>query len=440
MFSYKFAKTFILEDDGCVLAYFSLLKDNDGTIPKNPSPEFSNINGWANSQPYITNVDWDTYVDDTWDPTYNNLKMVASTGAQSIKITGVDKDGETDNPYKASAIRLCMSRNRDEDGDGKIGEGELKWYLPASLQLDFISLCHLSFYDPLLDFNGLFDKYVVTDSWGNEYVVPLEAMVNDPKGYDLERHKSSFGAYTYITSDFKKVATHEMINTKAYDFNSTYTARPIEMRCVRNLGSPAEHQPGKIYKYNSDTKRFIMKNLDDRSVRSEKVVNKELEPNTNYSMGNRVYKGFQVAKNYVTINKSSWPDSKIVLHEALTSEDNPCRTYSSTDDGEVGSWRVPNLTELALMMFEDIGKKDKDRILPMSPSNNGVFACNTAWSFTPSEVVWGRAFLTKKDGSDWSSTLTDPRYSVVWKETYTTNNLAIRCVKDVDPTPVELVD
>ena len=414
---------------------------SDGTIP---NTGFSVTNGWYNTWSYIENVSWDTYVASTVNTTYHNLNMVASDPAKRQQLNPTSPAGEangsTDNPYKASAIRLCMNRNRDENGNGKIDQDELKWYLPSSLQVDFISLCHFSYYDPLLDYNGMYkNPKISNDTWGNDYIILPEMTVNE-KGYDAKQAKN-YTHYTYVTSDFKKVATHEVINTKSYSL-AEYSARPEQMRCVRNLGIAEENQattvPSAIFSYSDN--RFDMSLLDSRSLRALKMVHKELEPSTNFSEWNRPYKRFRVAKNFNQLNKGThgWASSIVVLHDALTNDEiNPCRTYldpGETEAEHAGSWRVPNLSELALMMFYDESRPSgAAAILPVS--SNYIFVCNTVWSFTPSKVVWGRAFTTRymSGSTDWSTTLTDGKYKDGhWQETEAKYNIAIRCVKDID--------
>jgi hypothetical protein len=320
-----------------------------------------------------------------------------------------------------------MNRNRDENGNGVIDEDEMKWYLPSSIQLDFITLCHFSYEDPLLDFNRLYNESQMDDTYGNQFVYLPEG--NYSSGYNINS-AVNYTYYTYITSDYKKVATQEMSNTKFYSFSSQ-AARPGEMRCVRNLGdySTNSDEPDLIYTF--DNNRFQMKNLDSRSLRSVKVVGKELDSNTNYDEENRPYKNFKVAKNLAgPVTAADMGASNVVLHTMLRSDRNPCRTYA--EDGEpAGTWRAPNLTELSLMIFHDNLKTDNVTLLPTSGSP--VYACNTVWSFTPNKEVWGRAFLSRRENNMWSTTLTNPSYSNNhWQETFT-NAVYIRCVKDVDP-------
>ena len=311
------------------------------------------------------------------------------------EVSPKDVDDDTDNIYLASAIRLCMNRNRDENGNGKIDTDELKWYLPSSEQLDYIAMCHFSLYNPLLNINELYDESTMRDdTYGNKYIVLPEMPVES--GYNAGQNGNLYTARTFVSSDYKKVATQEMINTKDYNFNNA-SSKPQEMRCVRNLGisDPETVAPDDIYQYNNY--RFDMQHLDSRSLRSSMVTDEELDPNTFYSENNRPYKAFKVAKTIEYIRKNTHGfAANIYLHKALTTDINPCRTHvEDEDNGEVGHWRVPNLTELAMMLFYDLTlSNDNNRLLN---DNTVAFVCNTVWDFTPNKVVWARAVTTRKE-------------------------------------------
>ena len=192
-----------------------------------------------------------------------------------------------------------------------------------------------------------------------------------------------------------------------------------------------------VFSYDKNTHTFDLSMMESRSLRSEKAVRRELEPNTHISEGNRPYKSFRVAAantSKLSMGTNGWPSGKIVLHDALTNDAiNPCRTYKDDNesDDKIGSWRVPNLSELVLMMSYDKSRPSGDpALLPIDKNN--IFVCNTVWGFTPSATVWGRAFTTKKGTNPWTTTLTDAIYDTKWRETQAKADVIIRCVKDVD--------
>lgn len=395
--------------------------------------------GYGNAKLWIPLKSWNTYVQQKADPTYHNLMMVSTnhTPNNSSAPDG-EGDGSTDNPYKASAILLCMNRNRDEDGNGKIEGSELKWYLPSSGQIGYMALFHYALFDPLFPYNVFYEdpSLRMSDGYGNEYVVMPEIRPNTPgqvAGYS-ESNGSKMGNYVYITSDYMKIQTQEMVNIKDYSFTPS-VARTGQMRCVRNLGNAVDAVPDNIYDKETvaASRTFVLDNLDARTLRSSKIENKELEPHTLYSELDRPYHKFQVAKEYVTVNKSDsqW-NGTITIRKALNP--GPCRTYKDPDEPATakGSWRVPNQAELALMILYDNSlSSGETRLLPTNAS--GQFFSNTCWDFTPSKTVWGRVISTKIAGGVWATTLTSPQFKDgKWYDSTITNNILVRCVKDVD--------
>jgi hypothetical protein len=396
-------------------------------------------NGYRNSQ-VISTAYWKDYVQQAVDPDFNNLKMVATNNTPDNTLKAEDEKngvGNTDNPYAASAIRLCMNRNRDENGDGLIKDSELKWYLPASEQIGYVALFHFALYDPLFPYNEFYkdSQNKKSDGYGNDYWVMPE--INSQSGGYDEANGYLMGNYVYVTSDFKKIQTQEMMNIKDYNYSSS-VARTGQMRCVRNLGATVNATPDDIFDKSTVTssRTFVLDNLDSRSLRSSKVDGKELEPHTLYSELDRPYRKFQVAKDYVTVEKNASPWNGIInLREALSP--GPCRKYRDTDEPKTaeGSWRVPNQTELALMILYDGSLSSGETSKKLLPSvSGGQFITNTAWDFTPHETVWGRVIATRQMGSSWATTLTAPNYkNNKWLDSQiTANNLLVRCVKDVD--------
>lgn len=414
--------------------------------------------GWLNAKDYIVdkaNVTWDGYVAD-YVGLYNNLTMVPNL--VNDKVPDVKYQDKTDNDaqYKAGAIRLCMNRNRDENGNGVIDENELKWYLPASSQLDIISMCHYSFYDPLLNYN---DYITGKDSDGN-----ITYRLKNYKGNysDLTGHGDMYGGnfyqFHYVTSDYMKLTSEEMMNLNKYGTTGAWIYGPGEMRCVRNLGEESGDAhtgkqvlkpyfyydaDGKVdmddsrtelqtytgaipnimfeFRYRETTKNgkkvftdkiFIMeKYMDSRSVRTAKYENEELPPHYLFSEINRPYKAFKVAENLVTMDFGTWKkqfgnswfiDLKDIYYGR------PCGDYweeTDPDDPNVhpdkGSWRAPNAAEISLMIHQlritnDEGKPvDKEPYLFFDKNATPFpFTC-TSWNFA--RKLWVRMVAIKNE-------------------------------------------
>ena len=194
-----------------------------------------------------TKTVWDAYVSDNvyeapgdgLDNTYyNNVTMKRTGNEMSLndrkRQGGVGLDSKL--AYYAGAIRMCMNRNRDENGNGRIDEEELKWYLPAADQMDLASLCHFSLEDPLFNYNQFYNTSA-SDPENNQRF-PSEI---------TNLRASNLYKYHYVTSDYKISYTEEGMNSSPYGANvgQNYTSNPYEMRCVRNLNKEPYTDDGK---------------------------------------------------------------------------------------------------------------------------------------------------------------------------------------------------
>lgn len=83
-------------------------------------------NGWLN-----TNAIWDKQ-NVTW-PNIGYLKPVTDNSKEGHVFyeSGYGVDGEATGVY---AYNACATRNRDENGNSKIDDNEIKWYMPATYQ------------------------------------------------------------------------------------------------------------------------------------------------------------------------------------------------------------------------------------------------------------------------------------------------------------------
>lgn len=432
--------------------------------------------GWINTKNAIVKdaVLWDNYVAKYVGP-YNNITMVPSSANPPTPFTGKGGSIEDDAQYKANAIRLCMNRNRDENGDGKIDANELKWYLPASEQIDIINMCHFSFSDPLLNYN---DFIYGTDEHGN-----IKYRLKNAEGnYTNDFYGKNFYQFHFVTSDYMKLIGEEMMNLNTYNQTGDWTTRPGEMRCVRNLGTgkdidgntltqvdvykpyfsytgnrveggmsaTPESQdntasvPGEIFKFNPEkvnnkwTKKwFVMdSHLDKRSIRTAKYENEELPPHYLFSETNRPYKAFQVAQNATTMSMSIYGKNIggtrfIELEDIYKEGLRLCGSYTEeADEADLGTWRAPNAAELSLMAhYLRINNSEGKAVDDYSP--NLFFGGNTdpqpysstSWNWAGD--YWIRVVGIKSDGTYYRKLyLSDPykvtetNGSVSYSQTY----------------------
>lgn len=314
--------------------------------------------------------------------------------------------------YTNEAIADCLARNCDENGDGYLQPEEMKWYLPASEQMYDIYLGAASLTTPLMN----------------------RLLVAVPSNVDKNKEVSYFH---YLTSDIRTFWAEEGCSTGLTEGNRNY-----RIRCVRTLGTAyptktndngksayyfsdneTTKKTPKLQKYDSDSHTFTFPNLDDKNFRS-KIVNAELTPvdkaqykgnHRNFGEMNKLYKSFQMAKDFVPANLLKKDNTPFTLggNGAVPSNMQgwtPCAEYSEKEDGsDKGTWRMPNQRELAVMYAEN------DNYVV----NNGVggYSC-TAWYYNSQRI-----FGFSVGGSTSQLYLADPKQITI---------TVIRCVRDVD--------
>ena len=235
---------------------------------------------------------------------------------------------------------LCMSRNRDNNGDGKIDASEMRWYLASIRQL-----IGLYVGDGLLNQNSRL--YYRTSSqrasiyenvWRQHVISSTKYVSSDPNKPKLEP--------TLVWAE-EGIATGHL---------SAYANKLNEysIRCVRNLGMVLPDNPSSSdlnSKYdpwvtvsgsNTESDPYVVTctNLNQNALRY--YTSRELEYAGNESEQNRLYKKFEVCyqskshsvKNFQTIN------------------DEVTKIGSSSKAGYCpDGYRLPNQLELAMMRF-----------------------------------------------------------------------------------------
>ncbi len=345
--------------------------------------DMDRYNGWAFAWTNLKDLgtdSWEKYVGkevyDAENGFQNNVIMKSAYGYTNLnnnrptdatRMAPNTEETVPDNPYVAGAVRMCMNRNRDENGNGKIDESELKWFLPTSRQYELAALGHYSLQDPLFDYNA-----IVKSSLSGRQRLP-QAKLN---GKYLFK-------YHFVASDYHTLTSEELANSPVYGINADYQSRPYEMRCVRNLGGEYDKRgninypetsydlpepynyvsktsQSLLFKYNKDTKIFEMTYYDSRSVRGLLYDAEILPEHFLFSTNNLPYYRFKVAKNLHTVSSTVNNFGDLFLTQK------PCYNYTEEVGGaDLHSWRTPNHAELAFMVTQlrqsnyERGNKDK---------------------------------------------------------------------------------
>ncbi len=274
-------------------------------------------NGWDNVWKYIQyNIQWSNYAQLTVPD--DNMKTFTMNTTQDRPRYKYDEAGGY---YEI--LSACLSRNRDENGNGVIDEDELKWYLPA--------------------INQYLDIYLGAES----LVTPLFDASSIPAGNNMAARNE----YHYAASDYQKIFSEQGCSTNFVSWSNNTTPKwAQEIRCIRNLGTPTDNN--NVYEYNNHI--FNMTYLNDRSIRKAPIMtsNTWLSSHKNFDYEvNAPYKSFEVAESDCSIDwknggyNQSW--------SIFVEEGTACKNYYQEKNGsDKGTWRAPNQRELMLMFIE----------------------------------------------------------------------------------------
>lgn len=335
-------------------------------------------------------------------------------------------------------ITACMSRNRDENGNGIIDVNEMKWYVPTTGKYTRIILGRAVIPQSLRLMNfDLIPAYGFKQSNGT---------YNDTSSDNNTR-------FHYASSDKKVVWAEE--GTSSSDWlQGNWDMGAWQIRCVRNLGvnmgRVIENDPiTPAYKYDGETNTFSLSYYEDACKRAPQ--SNHLRSNDVQSAINQPAAAFKVAKYNCTSSNTNptWSDSNITLSNdgtlggsfrtyAYTDRDTGtniynynisywkticdnnqiCGGYAQEADGsDRGSWRVPNQKELVMMRREGI--------LSGTDNEDGWLSCTQ-------EHFDSNKNKSTVDGADVPNTR---RFFMFFPNRGTINTEAarfrVRCVRDV---------
>lgn len=259
------------------------------------------LNGYNNLKNALSYTSWSHYI---------NGEYLGYTSSQSeIPSTAMTS-------YGKYAIYQCLSRNRDENGDGKIDDSELKWYLPA------VDQC--------------------TAIWFGMNSLPESARI------EMQTEKGSQNNYWNSTLALNVWWADEGSAYGAY--NSSYSGTP-KVRCIRSLKN-ASGAVTEISSYNSETRVVSVTGLGKNSIRSSEMSGEYSEHFRGEST-DRLPQAFKIASKDLTAKivdgTTTTTKSEFTVDEVKSGE--WCQNYYSeeTDESDLHKWRIPNEKEFTLM-------------------------------------------------------------------------------------------
>lgn len=224
-----------------------------------------------------------------------------------------------------SAYRACMSRNRDESGDGKIDADEIKWYLASVDQYKGIWAGEEALNTDMRLFKASQSEWDALNT----------AFTDTENGGD-----AALSPWHYFTCSPANTFWAEEGCATGVDGSATM------VRCIRTLESKANGlgEADKYYEYDPATETVTML-LNSDALRSAQSGGFQ----TYFERGkdsNKLYKKFKIA----SANLSGTYKRNQVISTAkgsgfINASDDVCQKAAEYG----GSWRVPNQRELSIM-------------------------------------------------------------------------------------------
>lgn len=280
------------------------------------------------------------------------------------------------------AVYQCLSRNRDENGDGKIDANEVKWYLPAVNQCTYF--------------------------WFGMNSLPEDARIELK-----DREENSYWNSTQAHAKWWAA------EGSAYGPNDKSTNK---VRCVRSLKTyNAAATDVSVY---DPTRVVTMKGMDEKSVRAAGTVTGEYASHYRGSEFDILPSFFQIAERNLQVRDTLGTASADATEVKFTNEDmkNPnkssCASYSEAADGsDKGQWRVPNEKELTVMLKclrdndSDTAKESLDRVASRTLYKRHPLGSTTNMVYYILKSTAGPLIITTGEG--------------------VTTDFRVRCVRDV---------
>lgn len=263
-----------------------------------------------------------------------------------------DPSGAVSGYYEA--MTLCMNRNRDLDGDGRISPDEVRWYLPSQGKYERIMLGRNSLTTSL--FSAVAGTYYCNP---NDPV----AVANNNFGYTgTLRSNGRNNQLNFVTSNHMKFYSDEggSYHTDLGIYwndngNSAWSMYPWNIRCVRNLGVDLStitttDPVGKAYEVTKENEYtvFNQRYYYGRSLRAAVIDDYLWVHTVADTEQNKVARKFMAATKDMEVSIPATVSDKTYSTFQEAFDDNyPCRDYSTTE-----VWRAPNQRELMMMMSE----------------------------------------------------------------------------------------
>jgi hypothetical protein len=283
-------------------------------------------------------------------------------------------------PMYQQAVRACMSRNRDLNGNGTIEANEVKWYMASVDQ-----------------YRGLWYGEGALNS------VDPDARLFRAKMSTLNDNDKENAKYHYFTASTGTNSifwAEEGLSTSNKEVNTGWQHANL-VRCVRTLASDdGLYEANKFYQYSDNI--FTLTGLTATKGTTE-TIDIHLERDEINGLSSRI----QVSKDYLKqkMVDGGWNNNYYTIKNKKRPEYDPCKYYYE-DSGKTdkGIWRMPNQKELGLMSANNL--------------LSGYVTCRTDYSGSKANGAYRSSYGFWFQGTNVTVHATDA-------------DLKVRCVKDV---------
>lgn len=284
---------------------------------------------------------------------------------------------------------ICMSRNRDNNGNGVIDRDEIRWYLASVRQLI-----------------GMYVGDGVLESSVRIYNrSTADRNSNDParwRQHVISSTKYPSGSEPTVIWGEEGISTGNISGSLQWGNITNFT-----IRCVRNLGmandAPINEKPDDYIQASKNADgsyTFECTHINESALRY--YSSRELDYEDEHATANRLYKKFETAPA-----DQSWTSGAVLFK---TLNDEVSKYGSSVYAGYCpDGYRLPSQTELAVMRYY--------------MNLTGKYPSRTFWSFGV-EVLGGSG---KDGGNKYGFCISDKNISLDAAATFST----ARCVRDV---------
>lgn len=349
-------------------------------------------------------ISTDQYTDDATTAMIYQPKTIAPKTIDTKNI-------KTYSPFPSIAeyyeiITVCMTRNRDENGDGVIDVDEMKWYVPTASQYVQIMLGQ-----EVIPLNQRFMDFSKTPYYG--YGGNSDSNTKNTR-------------FHFASSDQRVYWAEEGLSTS--DWSQTWDLGAWEVRCVRELGTNLKSISStsdikSAYTLNGNV--FTLEYYQDACKRVP--LKTFLPPHDVASSTNKPAYQFEVAEdvckstNTTNLDQSyglSLDNNGLLSGYSESNWQNACDAnaicgkYNQATADNRGDWRVPNQIELELMRLGGFLDKIGDTA---TSDNKQTFLSSTYEHYNAQNNTYQRFFVFFKNRGTVDGT--SSRY--------------VRCVRDI---------